>query len=77
MMAEMQRERPVSVRLLEGGSGDLFRVEALGQQVANLSCGRAIGREPRDHSAGGQGRGVSHSDLSAHPQYSPLLIHRP
>ena len=58
MTAEMQRERPAPVRLLEGGRGDLFRVEALGQQVADLSRPRAVGRQPRDHGGGGQGRGV-------------------
>jgi len=46
--------------LLEGGRGDLFRIEAFGQQVAALLRPRAVGRQPRDHGRGGQGRGVRH-----------------
>ena len=60
MTAEMQCERPAPVRLLEGGRGDLFRIEAFGQQVADLLRPRAVGRQPRDHGRGGQGRGVRH-----------------
>ena len=75
-IAEIQREDPAAVGLLEGGSRDLFRIEALGQHIADVPCRRPIGRQARDHGGSGQRRGRRHSDVSAHPRNSPPLIPR-
>ena len=61
------REGPASVRFLEGRSGDLFGIDALGQRIGDFLGAGGIGREPCDHGGGGDGRRLKHGSVSSAP----------